>query len=805
MVAQSKAVAVGRRYTLCVAGWLLVVCSAAAQNLTTLEAVNARRSTDYGPALDGQTVVVQGVVSTPAIHFPGYSHLPIQDESGHGLALEAAPAQFDRLQPGQRVEARGTVSQRGGLPVLLPAAIRPLGHGTAPAPLKATLAALRSFEHMGALVTVDGAIVEVGENTGGEYLLIGEVKRPLKVFLPMASLAKRPALARFEAGDKVRVTGVAAQYCPLPPYNRYFEIILPDDDNVVLLSKRWLVSPELFLVSLASLVFALGVWWMRERRMSAQRGMVRSFYTLGEEMTGATCSSDALRKLESVLPGVLGITGVQLYLYNRATKSLDRAPQATDSAPFSQPVYPPEGSLPLGAAACFRNQALLTIPDTHRSPFFPDGRRGEQPRTVLFVPMFAETELVGVLEISDLKPVHDFSPDEKVLTQHLANQIAIALRLIEEKSIREQLSRSEKLAAIGQLISGVASELRSPLENIAQLSKAVMTAPESASWNDLAAISEEAQKASEIVGRLVSFMQPERTEAKRIDLNTLLRSLIEFRKAEWEARGYEVHEALSPTPASVLGSQGQLERVFLDLLVQAEQSLAETAEKRLTISSSVLARRVLVEISYGVNPLKGVRDPGVLRESVVGTPGESVSRGIVRSHGGEMRLVRVGEGECRLELELPMAPARLAEETTGARPFTCLVVEPDAAERDALVALLTNRGCRVIPAACAEDGMELVQRMRFDFTFCAIRLPGLNWVSFSEQIRPATGAFVLLSEGYDYELSRGLLSADTHVLMRPFTDAELDQCLAVAESRLSEAAPSRNLRIVRSEKKAISL
>jgi CheY-like chemotaxis protein len=256
----------------------------------------------------------------------------------------------------------------------------------------------------------------------------------------------------------------------------------------------------------------------------------------------------------------------------------------------------------------------------------------------------------------------------------------------------------------------------------------------------------------------------------------------------------------------VLGSQGQLERVFLDLLIQAEQSLAEASEKRLTIASSVLARRALVEIGFGVNPLKGARDSESQRESVVGVPGEGVTRGIVRSHGGEMRLVRVGDSECRLELELPVAPVRLAEEVTGVRPFTCMVVEPDPEALQELVRMLTNRGCRVIPASGAEEGTELVQRLRFDVVFCAMRLPGLNWIEFSERIRPQTGAFVLLSEGYDYELSRGLLSAETHVLTMPFAEAELDQLLAVVESRIAsrETVSTRGLKIVRLEKKAIS-
>ena len=214
----------------------------------------------------------------------------------------------------------------------------------------------------------------------------------------------------------------------------------------------------------------------------------------------------------------------------------------------------------------------------------------------------------------------------------------------------------------------MAAELRSPLESISQLTESVMTGDASTAWNDLGTIAEEAHKASEIVSRLVSLVQPERTEAKRVELNSLLRSLIQFRTLEWEARGFEVQDELCPTPVYVLGSQGQLERVFLDLLIQAEQSLAEASEKRLTIGSSVLARRALVEIRYGVNPLKGVRESEPSRESVAGVAGEGVSRGIVRSHGGEMRLVRVGEGECKLELELPVAPALLAGEAAGHGP-----------------------------------------------------------------------------------------------------------------------------------------
>ena len=53
-----------------------------------------------------------------------------------------------------------------------------------------------------------------------------------------------------------------------------------------------------------------------------------------------------------------------------------------------------------------------------------------------------------------------FSRDEQTLTQHLANQIGVAIKLLDQRSVREQLFRTEKLAAVGQLISGIVNDLR---------------------------------------------------------------------------------------------------------------------------------------------------------------------------------------------------------------------------------------------------------------------------------------------------------------------------------------------------------
>lgn len=761
---------------------------ASAQTLLTLEQAASRKPPDFAAAFEGEVVAVRGTISAPALERLGFTHLPIQDEAGYGLLLEGPADSFSRVQPGDRVEARGAIVRRAGLPVLALSGLEILAHGAVPSPQALSIERLRSLRHLGLLVVTEARVIEWGESEGGEYLLIGGRSQPLKVFLALKSHHGAPGLARFDAGDRVRVTGVLSQNCPIPPHNRFFQIVIGNPQAVELLGKRWLISPELLLGLAAALGLALVWWWTRERRTAAGRRTMQALYALGEEIIRANSVTEILASAGSAVPKLFQVSGVRLYLYNRASRCLDPVPG--ESRPQdSIPVNAPSGSPPSGAAACFRNQALLSIPDTHGSPLFPDPPAAEQPRSVMFVPMLAHSELLGVLEIYDRYGRQAFGGDQQVMAQHLANQMAISLRLMEEESIREQLFRSERLAAAGQLISGIAGELRAPLESIASLVESGVSGPTEVSLeNRLEALAAEAEKASAIVARLVSSTRPEPGQASPVDLNALLRSLIEFRRQSWKAHGLAVSEGVGADPLMVLGSQGQLERVFLNLLVHAEQSLEAAPEKTLAVGASVLAGRALVEISYSCPETEGAGD------AETGVLSEGVCRGIVRSHGGEIRLVRVPPSGRRFEVELPVAPAREGagvgtriEELLRARSLTVLLVEPEESVRRSTVALLGRRGCRVVPARSAEQGAELVERLAFDVVFCSVRLPGLSWPEFFERVRDRIGAFVLLSEGFDAELSRSFQNGNAYVLAKPVAEPELERVLTAAAARLSMA------------------
>ena len=146
----------------------------------------------------------------------------------------------------------------------------------------------------------------------------------------------------------------------------------------------------------------------------------------------------------------------------------------------------------------------------------------------------------------------------------------------------------------------------------------------------MSAIAAEAQRAAAMVARLVSFAA-EQVEARPVSITALLHNLIEFREGDRKASGIKVRDLTAQEPLYVLGSQGQLEQVFLNLLVHAEQSLANAPQKMITVRTSVLAKRLVVEVAFTGQPASRKAEEA----AVLG-----VTRSVIAGHGGEVRLIK---------------------------------------------------------------------------------------------------------------------------------------------------------------------
>jgi signal transduction histidine kinase len=797
---------------------LLGVCAAAAQDVATqdvapvyvtLEQASSRSGRDMTPAYEGRAITIRGQVSAAPVWALGTYYLPIRDLSDHGLLIRGDRDRFADLVPGDWIECSGSIQSVAAMPLLAPSSLRKLRHDNPAEPKDLSISDLTSFRYLGLLVRTTGTVTgAVGENLGGRSLEVSDHGNTVSVFLPAAAGNPPGELRRVRVGDRVRLTGVATQYSLEPPHDSGYQLLMAGPEEVEVIPGGSMFPPLMVGGALGAIALVLGLWWFREKRLGINRRLMRAFHALSEDIISAGSPGEIAEKLVTVLPTVTQATGVRLYLYSRRSKALERVATRNEPDPMAVPIDSPPDGLAGGAVVCFRNRTLLNVPDVRRSPFVSVDRRN-LPRSAMFLPLLSQNDVLGVLEVGNARRLGYFSLEEQAAAQHLANQVAASLKLQEQQTIREQLFRSEKLAATGQLISGVANELRAPLESILHLAASLAAygrnpIPE----RELRMLAGESQRASEIVSRLVSFARPEDAAARPVDVNALIASLMQFRDPEWRTLTLRVQNRLATQPALVMGAQGQMEQVFLNLLVHAEQYASESNAKTIGVSSSLIARRVMIEIGYSIplNEQGAEIDPFSEGRSPDGALGLGVCQGIIQSHGGEIRF-RSGPGSdgvrmARFEIDLPVARESEQGDAGGdaahpgaarahqpATPLTMLLVDPDLGSQRQLLAQLSGRGHRVVPAPM-EEAADLAQRVRFDAVFWAVRpsLPGAS--DYQERIRRHVTLFVLVSDVYDAELAGSLESSGSFLLTRPVRDTDLDRVLRQMVARGPNAASS---------------
>jgi signal transduction histidine kinase/CheY-like chemotaxis protein len=786
---------------------LLAGFIAHAQEVVTLEQAGSRTRPDFAAAYEGRTITVRAQVAAQPVWAFGTYYLALRDSSEHGLILRGDQDRFASYEPGDWIEATGKIESRAGLPLLVPDSMERVRQGPPPGPKSMLLPEAANLRHVGLLVETSGTVTRVGENSGGTILQLADRGATAGAFLARSPGVTNDLLTRIHVGDRVTATGLVTQYAPKAPFDGDFQIMLASPVDLKVSGTGPGLTPLIALVSLTGIAMILAVWWIRSRRIKDQHISMRAFHTLCEEIIAAPSPSEIAEKLMTVLPAITQATAAWLYIYNRRTKSLERVATEADPEPMVVPIESQaDENLANGAAVCFQNRTHLNIPDLRRSRYVHTRTKQSPPRSAMMLPLTTQGAVLGVLEAGNANRLGYFTIEEQASIQHLANQVATALKLQEQRTMREQLFRSEKLAATGQLISGVANELRAPLEVILHLSLHLATAlaahhEEVVPERDLRLLAGESQRASEIVSRLVSFARPEDSETRNFDINALLVGLAQFREPEWKALGLRLQKSIAPEPAFVLGAQGQLEQVFLNLLVHAEQSAADVPSKTVTVATSVIAGRVTVEIGYSAqgdetrgneavdaDPFIESRSSGSVALSL------SVCRSIVHSHGGGMRF-STRAGLAYFEVDLPVVRTEIRTEGSRAgrpeRALTIMLVDPDPGPQRQLLGLLSVRGHRVVPAA-PEEAADLAKRLRFDAVLWAMRLAGptggAKWSDFQEKARASIATFVLVSDGYDAELARSIEEGGNFLLGRPIQESELDYVLRQIDARAPSAA-----------------
>ena len=562
----------------------------------------------------------------------------------------------------------------------------------------------------------------------------------------------------------------------------------------------WLVA-----ISVPCGVLLAAAAWILRRKSEAQQRLLRNLYAVAENMISAGDPQAIYRRIVDTLPPMLRATHCYLMLHNRITRQLDVL-AGTDKFPTAALGM----DVVSGPVTCFNNRAILEVPDAENCPFVDKSivHRLNQ-KSLLFVPMISDGEIFGVLEIDDRRRRRSFREEHKACAQHVANLGALAMKLCEQRSMREQLYRTEKMAAVGELISGVAHELKSPLASLTGLSELALarygTGPLA---QDLKALNSEAQQANTILQRLISFARPQKTGAKLVDVNAVLRQVVSMREPKLESRGIRVHLQLSATPPVVPNDPAHMEQVFLNLIINAERSLEESREKLISLRTTIVAKRVLITISdtgsgRGQDLQKRFFNPFYDRKSANDTAGLglAVCQSLIEGHGGTVRVSGAPGQSTTFEIEYPLAEASprtttpVPEVPVARRPgtnLTALVIDEDRKVQDSLLSLLSDRSYRVITVASAEEALDLAARARFDLVLCDVRMRGMNGLELYRRVQARIQSFVFLTgDSFGADMRELFTEPNQAVLAKPFTAADVERLLDDIEPRLlhKEAGP----------------
>ena len=383
--------------------------------------------------------------------------------------------------------------------------------------------------------------------------------------------------------------------------------------------------------------------------------------------------------------------------------------------------------------------------------------------------------------------------------------LALVRDITDQRRAQTQLQQAEKLAAMGQLVSGVAHEINNPAAIISGFAQTLLLdqlTPEQRETVQM--MYDEATRIGRITSNLLAFARAGSKERTLVELNDIVRRTFALRSYHLTTLNITVNLDLDDANPKAWANGSEVQQMLLNLLINAEQALMTmSGGDRRTISISTATAGddgVLLQVAD-----TGPGIPADIQEKIfdpffttkpegIGTGlGLSICYGIVHDHGGRISVHSVvGQGttfavilprDARTrQRATPPVPPATAQARTPDGKLSVLLIDDEEGLRRAVVNFLKRRGMHIVAVEDGGDALRVLRREHFDVIVSDVRMPGMSGGEFLERLRrdyPAMVQRLIFTTGDTFAADTSTLLREAGVpsLVKPYDFSKLEAVL----------------------------
>jgi len=321
----------------------------------------------------------------------------------------------------------------------------------------------------------------------------------------------------------------------------------------------------------------------------------------------------------------------------------------------------------------------------------------------------------------------------------------------ERRTLEQKALLASRLASVGELASGIAHEINNPLTGVIGYAELLIQedVPEHIK-NDLEIVYDGAKRVADIVKGLLKFARQTKPERTLVNINEIIGVNLRLRAYEMETGNIKVITKLDPDIPLTVADAGQLQQVFVNLLINAETEMKLAHGKgKLTVKTEHIDGKIRISFKdngpgIAKENLERIFDPFfTTREMGKGTGlGLSICHGIITEHGGRIWAESQPGRGASFIVELPViteekrprrvTSARKPQKTTKGR---ILLVDDEPVVRQLVTEVLSAEGHEVETTADGMDALKKIKGNGYDLILVDMKLPGISGGELYDRIQ----------------------------------------------------------------------